>query len=156
ICLKALAKKVSERYASMSELARALEQPQKSGFLGPRPNLVTPLTHQGPPGSGETDHLRLVCPQCRQKLRSPVTPAGKAGRCPRCKARIPVPGEAFPAPPVRPDPAATPIPPPSNSATVRVSRSWPATGLLLGGAATVLLLGLLLGWLVFGRFGKEP
>src|SRR5207244_3590856 len=87
---------------------------------------------------------------------TPATAAGKAVKCPKCRTRVAVPDAAPVVRPAQPDPAGMPTPPPYGSATVRGSRRRPAVGLLVGGAVTTLLLGLLLGWFLFGQPGKEP
>jgi serine/threonine protein kinase/formylglycine-generating enzyme required for sulfatase activity len=170
ICTKAMAKKPAERFASMAELAEVLDRvlaspvasaPGEKHGARTRPRSPTvdddvrPTLPKGlPVAPKETEVFRLACPRCGQKLRAPTASAGKAARCPKCRTQIPVPGEPAPASPVRPDPALTSTPPPRDSDTIPSSRPQPMVGVLVAVSAVVLAVGLLLGWLLFGR-GKD-
>jgi hypothetical protein len=151
ICVKAMAKKVEDRFASMAEFAQALEQFRRQrGFLvksatPPAGNDGTPsLTLNDPrpaPAPEAPRMLPLVCPKCGHKGQTKAIAAGKVVKCPKCKARIPVPAEELPVPPTPPRPALDTLPLPSS----RRAMGW-----LVGPVAVLVLLGLFVGWLVFG------
>ena len=73
LCLKALAKKPADRFASMAAFARSLACYLEAG--------------SGP---------RLTCPACEKQLRRPPASDGKRLRCPRCRTRLPA--RELPAP----------------------------------------------------------
>jgi serine/threonine protein kinase len=81
ICLKALAKRASKRYASTAEFIQALQADLKRGWET-SPSLTQPLTD-----------VRVICPQCRRALKLPASLRGKKVKCPACKASLdqPVP-----------------------------------------------------------------
>jgi len=80
VCLRALAKKPTDRFATMTEFAEALEAeiaelepPEEEG--------------QGAP-SRPVPVVRVICPACGKKLRVPPEAEGRVLACPKCGTAI--------------------------------------------------------------------
>ncbi len=119
ICMRALAKKVEQRFRSMEDFAFALDTylQQTATESGPMPTLRTHLTGSDTNKLGDSDDepalVRVVCSGCGQKLRLPEAPRGRRLKCPRCGTVVltnPSGGQRVPTP--------MPTPHPLNSATV--------------------------------------
>ena len=82
VCLKALAKKPAERFASMAALAEALLPWACPVAAVAEPVATAPLAQPVP---GEP---RLTCQGCGRSLKVPPTVAGKRLRCPRCQTVV--------------------------------------------------------------------
>jgi formylglycine-generating enzyme required for sulfatase activity len=77
VCLKALAKKPAERFASMAAFAEALVPWACPVAAVASPPPVTPQPVPGGP--------HLTCPGCGKSLKVPPTAAGKRLQCPNCR-----------------------------------------------------------------------
>ena len=78
VCLKALAKKPAERFASMAAFAEALQPWACPVAAVVEPTLIAPAAVSAVP--------RLTCPGCGKSLKVPPATAGKRLKCPRCHA----------------------------------------------------------------------
>jgi len=83
VCLKALAKKPAERFASMAAFAEALLPWACPVALVSAPTL--PRLSEAPPLIEPPPALRVTCPGCGKALKVPATTAGKRLKCPGCK-----------------------------------------------------------------------
>jgi formylglycine-generating enzyme required for sulfatase activity len=139
LCLKALAKDVGDRYVSMAEFAQALEGYLRQADLSPP--VPGPAAGTGPaPAAGDSAPTRVVCPACGKKLKPPPGLQGKKVKCPSCGTPLGTVGALEPTLPMRPG-----LPWPRGRGRV----------VLAGGAAGVLLVILLAGWLLFGSRGGK-
>jgi serine/threonine protein kinase len=160
-CLKALAKRIEDRYASMAEFAATLKDfSDRAGSVPP--TVVSPSRAAREPG--DPDVQRMLCPVCGKRLRLPATHQGKRVKCPQCQTALGAIGDV---PPVRTEVVPTQVQPaPTFSAideampvvevSVRKRRSprrerrerpWTAALVLAGAGAVVLLV--LLGVVAF-------
>jgi len=80
LCLKALAKKPAERFASMTEFAAAVGA--ELATLSPPED----ETQGAPPRPVPV--LRIICPACGKKLKVPPEAEGRILMCPKCGSRI--------------------------------------------------------------------
>jgi len=109
VCLKALAKKPEERYASMAALAQALNaylnraaarapEPVASSAPAPPPQPRPPVSWPTPPALViPPPHLHgdvvAPCPHCSCRLKLAASLWGHKARCPQCKAILRVPDD---------------------------------------------------------------
>jgi formylglycine-generating enzyme required for sulfatase activity len=80
ICLKAMARAVPDRYATMAAFASALE-----GYLDR--NKTLPATTLRAP-EAQPGEVRLDCPRCARKFLAPTTYKKKSVLCPRCRVPL--------------------------------------------------------------------
>jgi formylglycine-generating enzyme required for sulfatase activity/serine/threonine protein kinase len=174
VCQKALAKQAGARYATMAELAAALQGyldarkpvfPETVPWSGgskasapppvsvPREDIYTDVAVVGPgpappPAGSVPTWLRLICPRCGKELKVPVASAGKRMRCPACNQPIVLgtgaPTLPMPVPPNPEDMALTPTPRPPSSPTERAPRRRPAPRQPRGPLVGVVVLVLLM------------
>jgi serine/threonine protein kinase len=101
ICLKAMARRIEDRYASMKEFAAALTE-----FIKTKPETTDKASQLEPvkspqkrtrkgDGSGvmqpPSNKIEFLC-GCGQRLNSDKSLAGKMVRCPRCASVVTIPG----------------------------------------------------------------
>ncbi len=102
ISLKAMAREATQRYESMRDFGAALRgylqgvSPTSSSGIGvptvaahvvPRvPTTPTPPAAPAP----TPDNIEFTCPQCGLLVQTPRSTAGKKGRCPNCRAIVPI------------------------------------------------------------------
>ncbi len=100
ICLKAMAKKVEDRYASMAELAAALAAQLRAMRETPRPTPSTePATEPGPQSSPGGDPAATVAARTLfAASQAEPSPLPAQDRSPRSRWRNPDKGRASPAP----------------------------------------------------------
>jgi formylglycine-generating enzyme required for sulfatase activity len=162
LCLKALAKDPADRYGSMAEFAQALEEYLRQAELPPA--VPGPAPGTGPaPAAGDPALTRVACPACGKKLKLPPGLQGKKVKCPRCGARLGTAGAlASTLLPrhglVQGAPTAVGPQPAGAEATPRGRRPGPRGRgrlVLAGGAAGVLLVILLAGWILSGNPGGK-
>lgn len=84
--------------------------------------------------------VKVRCPECDERVRVAVPPAGVRARCPECDARFPLPDEDGEA--GEPDDRDEPRPRPRRSTGKSGGRRGLVLGLIVGGAGLVLLVGL--------------
>jgi hypothetical protein len=109
ICLQAMARDATLRFASMRELGKALKDylqgspPLASPEVAPVPTAVEP--RPTPPSAAVTakavgptatpttvdDKIEFSCFHCGLLVRTPVSTAGKKGQCPTCGAVVQIP-----------------------------------------------------------------
>ena len=83
VCLKALAKKPAERFASMTAFAEALAPWACPVAVVSEPTI--PALSEAPPLIEPPTEARLTCPGCGKSLKVPPSVAGKRLKCPRCQ-----------------------------------------------------------------------
>jgi predicted Ser/Thr protein kinase len=156
LCLKAMAKKLEDRFPSAEVLAQSLV-----ALLEPADRAIVPLaggqarpaipTMQAEPDLLET---RVECPGCGNSMRIPPELLGKRVKCTRCQKRLGQAGVSHTQKPsqgtLRPEDTSPTAPPelvPTGGPTGR-------GGPLLAGILTVCGLAGLLVWMLMGLFGK--
>ena len=93
VCLKALAKKPAERFASMTAFAEALLPSACPTAVLSEP--VIPVLTEAPPLVEPLPEPRLLCTKCGKALKVPPSVVGKRFKCPRCQTVL---AGAAPAP----------------------------------------------------------
>jgi LSD1 subclass zinc finger protein len=153
VCRKAMAKKAAERYASMGELAAALQT-----YLNARQAAAPASTATYRAGEAAAV-VRLVCPRCRRALRVPSGSGARRARCPGCQAVVDIPPEAQAVPTVPPaaplSAPSTPTPRPPSSRTERAEPGRRPRRVLLALAAAGLVAVLLTCGLIGLLVGKH-
>jgi predicted RNA-binding Zn-ribbon protein involved in translation (DUF1610 family)/predicted Ser/Thr protein kinase len=113
ISLKAMAKKPTQRFASMRAFGEALRIYLRAGLASSQSGVglaaaasaaaasaaAGAVRKQAPdaaatPESGAemlADKIEFACPECGLPVRTPNTTAGKKGKCPSCGAIVPIP-----------------------------------------------------------------
>lgn len=111
ICLKAMARDAALRYESMRDFGRALRGYLQAGSAAPQSGLGLPSAAAlggipaaaGIPPVAATppvaavplpDKIEFACPKCGLPVRTPLTTAGKKGKCPSCGAIVPIPASS--------------------------------------------------------------
>lgn len=125
VCLKTLAKRPAERYATMADFAAALET---LTMVAARPLPAALPSDVAPaPGSGS---IVVTCPSCGRRLKMPARAWGKKGRCPLCKHSFRVPGDLHTLPVM---PTGIPTPPPAVATPASTADESRYNGSLLSG-----------------------
>jgi formylglycine-generating enzyme required for sulfatase activity/serine/threonine protein kinase len=168
LCLKALAKKATERYASMTAFAQRLQEYMDQSLLTATRPTKEP---QSTPLLAEPSRTRVGCPYCGAILKLPAGSSDWKVRCPKCQKALGVASALRPLDvPSQPTSAASPLPatpPPTGSQTGPMHISWTPgdwrqplahrRGLFLGALAVGLLVFCLFSagvWL--GLYGSRP
>jgi phage FluMu protein Com len=83
--------------AGLTPLAHPVAKPksQVTGFGGQKPV----ASSQGPAAGSTAAVISFPCGSCGQTVRTPMSAAGKKGKCPHCQAVVQIPGGAAPAAP---------------------------------------------------------
>jgi serine/threonine protein kinase len=113
ICLKAMAKEPSQRFASMREFGEMLRaylrvgstssspgvgQPSASTVKDIRGRVASAATATKVPPTTVSDKIEFTCPECGLPVRTPIVTAGKKGKCPSCGVIVPIPKHPSSAP----------------------------------------------------------
>jgi LSD1 subclass zinc finger protein len=108
LCLKAMAKKATERYASMTAFAQKLQEYLEQTLLTP----TVPATGQrSVPARAEPSRAGVVCPSCGAILKLPAGSSARAVRCPQCQNALGLASPRRPlAEPLLAPPADPPLP----------------------------------------------
>lgn len=97
ICLNAMAKDPTHRYASMREFGRALRAYLQAGLAASQSGvgLTTVASEtrapEPPPPPTAPDKIEFACPDCGLPVRTPLATAGKKGKCPSCGTIVLIP-----------------------------------------------------------------
>jgi LSD1 subclass zinc finger protein len=85
LCLKAMAKKTTERFASMTAFAQTLQEYLEQALL----TATLPTTELRPaPAPAEPIRTRVVCPHCGAPLKLPAGSSERRVRCPKCQKAL--------------------------------------------------------------------
>jgi formylglycine-generating enzyme required for sulfatase activity len=97
ICLRALAKDIGARYASMADMAKTLEVCLRAPS-GSQPRTPAPTRQAGPtprrvaePLHTQVETITVPCPACRHTLAVRATLQGQQTQCPQCQSLFQVP-----------------------------------------------------------------
>ncbi len=129
ICLKAMARDAKLRYESMREFNKALRGYLQTVYAGSPsslslPSTTAPAVRPAPPAPATPpvaaaptpEKIEFACPQCGLPVRTPLSTAGKKGKCPNCGAIVPIPALLTVADAIGPPDIATPGRRPSQPA----------------------------------------
>jgi serine/threonine protein kinase len=149
LCLKAMAKRSQDRFATAQEFAAVLERYARQP-VAPSGQPRSPLTV-----ANDAVPQRLQCPACGKRLKVAPADLGKRLLCPSCHTRLAVPPPSAPSVETTPELAVQPsLPTLGNDRHGAGTRQAGRGGLLAACViGATLLLGLLGGWLAFRGHG---